>query len=82
MTPAEQTGAGNGRIRSCMQATAGWFGTVQMQRTGRHWGGEFHRLARRRKVAMGWTPQLLSVRGIAEMEAVLLAASLALPAAK
>jgi len=47
------------RVKICSQATAQWFGTQQYRRTSAHWG-----ITLQHTRVMGWTPQLLSRRGL------------------
>ena len=62
----------DGRIRGCVQPTQGWFGSVQLKRTGRFWGGPLDKLSRSMAHAMGWTPQILSVDALVEVQRALL----------
>lgn len=47
------------RVKTCLQSTARWFGKEQYRRTSAHWG-----ITMQHAHVMGWTPQLLSRRGL------------------
>jgi hypothetical protein len=68
-----------GRIRSCVERLSGWYGQRHMRMTARSfnftdWLTEERAIPPRMQDAhvIGWTPQLLSVRALAEMEAELI----------
>jgi len=74
--------AADGRVRTCVEPLNGWHGALHIARSARRWNFSqwvdaspynAHRGATR--LVLGWTPQILSRRGLDKMEGVLFARS-------